>query len=49
MAGIWGPIRHWREDGNRHQPHPHVVHVYIFSYAWFTHNHIHDPCILDEY
>lgn len=49
MESLWRAIGHWRQDGYRYQPHSCMVHVHFAAHAGFTHHHLHDPRILDEY
>jgi len=49
MAGLWCSLRHRRENGDRDQSHPHVVHVHFPAYAGLSHRVLYDPCFLDEY
>ncbi len=49
MAGFRGAVGGGRKNGDSHQPHPDVVHVYFLFNPGLSHYCVHDRRLLDEY
>lgn len=48
MAGLWRIKLYWRQNWDRNQPYPDLVHLHFASYNGITHYYLYDPCLSDE-